>query len=103
MTLFSISIFNISLLVTESNERLQSHLKERMNSIEEKNCLTQDLEKTRKIIEELQHEKVEYRSNKANFYYNNEQLKNKYDYKLKYVIKVLVFNIWEYFNPKINF
>lgn len=42
----------------ESNERLQSHLKERMNSIEEKNCLTQDLEKTRKIIEELQMEKV---------------------------------------------
>lgn len=46
-------------LLSESNERLQSHLKERMNSIEEKNCLTQDLEKTRKIIEELQHEKTE--------------------------------------------
>ena len=29
-----------------------------MNSIEEKNCLTQDLEKARKIIEELQMEKV---------------------------------------------
>ncbi|KAK7605510.1 hypothetical protein V9T40_007368 [Parthenolecanium corni] len=46
-------------LLSESNERLQSHLKERMNSIEEKNCLTQDLEKTRKIIEELQMEKNE--------------------------------------------
>ncbi|XKL62369.1 hypothetical protein PGB90_002202 [Kerria lacca] len=45
-------------LLSESNERLQSHLKERMNSIEEKNCLTQDLEKTRKIIEELQMEKT---------------------------------------------
>ncbi|XP_065221933.1 liprin-alpha-1-like isoform X3 [Planococcus citri] len=46
-------------LLSESNERLQSHLKERMNSIEEKNCLTQDLEKARKIIEELQIEKNE--------------------------------------------
>ena len=54
----------------ESNERLQSHLKERMNSIEEKNCLTQDLEKTRKIIDELQLEKVsEARSHFLFWYY----------------------------------
>lgn len=42
----------------ESNERLQVHLKERMHALEEKNALTQELEKTRKIMEEQQCEKV---------------------------------------------
>lgn len=42
----------------ESNERLQVHLKERMHALEEKNMLTQDLEKCRKLVEELQTEKV---------------------------------------------
>lgn len=34
------------------------HLKERMHALEEKNALTQELEKTRKIMEDLQGEKV---------------------------------------------
>lgn len=43
----------------ESNERLQVHLKERMHALEEKNGLTQELEKTRKIAEDLQNEKTD--------------------------------------------
>jgi len=46
------------LLLPESNERLQVHLKERMHALEEKNALTQELEKTRKVAEDLQGEKV---------------------------------------------
>lgn len=46
------------MLLLESNERLQVHLKERMHALEEKNALTQELEKTRKVAEDLQGEKV---------------------------------------------
>ncbi|KAJ8686176.1 hypothetical protein QAD02_021970, partial [Eretmocerus hayati] len=46
-------------LLSESNERLQVHLKERMHALEEKNALTQELEKMRKLAEDLQNEKAE--------------------------------------------
>lgn len=35
------------------------HLKERMHALEEKNALTQELEKTRKLAEDLQNEKTD--------------------------------------------
>ncbi|XP_044740586.1 liprin-alpha-1 isoform X2 [Chrysoperla carnea] len=44
-------------LLSESNDRLQVHLKERMHALEEKNSLTQELDKTRKVMEDLQMEK----------------------------------------------
>uniref|UniRef100_A0A8C8J154 SAM domain-containing protein n=1 Tax=Oncorhynchus tshawytscha TaxID=74940 RepID=A0A8C8J154_ONCTS len=45
-------------LLTESNERLQLHLKERMAALEEKNVLIQDSEGYRKQYEDSIHEKV---------------------------------------------
>ncbi|KAK7098725.1 hypothetical protein V1264_002964 [Littorina saxatilis] len=44
-------------LLSESNERLQLHLKERMAALEEKNNLSQELEKVRKMLDEIQQEK----------------------------------------------
>lgn len=46
-------------LLSESNDRLQVHLKERMHALDEKNMLQQELEKARKIAEELHHDKGE--------------------------------------------
>ncbi|XP_078021403.1 liprin-alpha-2 isoform X4 [Epinephelus lanceolatus] len=45
-------------LLTESNERLQLHLKERMAALEEKNLLIQDSEGYRKQYEDSLHEKT---------------------------------------------
>uniref|UniRef100_G1NPL2 Liprin-alpha CC2 domain-containing protein n=1 Tax=Meleagris gallopavo TaxID=9103 RepID=G1NPL2_MELGA len=45
-------------LLTESNERLQLHLKERMAALEEKNVLIQESESFRKNLEESLHDKV---------------------------------------------
>ncbi|XP_012935306.1 liprin-alpha-1 [Aplysia californica] len=44
-------------LLTESNERLQLHLKERMTALEEKNQLTAELQRITKLLEDTQQEK----------------------------------------------
>ena len=49
-------------LLSESNERLQVHLKERMHSLEEKNQLSNELERTKKKMEEAEHHKVRSRT-----------------------------------------
>lgn len=46
-------------LLSESNDRLQVHLKERMHALDEKNTLQQELEKARKIAEEMHHDKAD--------------------------------------------
>ena len=46
-------------LLQESNDRLQVHLQERMSALEEKNHLTQELEKARKCMEESLNEKAD--------------------------------------------
>ncbi|XP_024150866.1 liprin-alpha-1 isoform X5 [Oryzias melastigma] len=44
-------------LLSESNERLQLHLKERMSALEDKNALIRELDHMKKLIEESHHEK----------------------------------------------
>ena len=44
--------------ISESNERLQVHLKERMHSLEEKNHLSNELERTKKKMEDSSSQKV---------------------------------------------
>ena len=50
----------MNLLLSESNERLQVHLKERMHSLEEKNHLSNELERCKKKAEEASEAKVRY-------------------------------------------
>lgn len=51
-------------LLAESNERLQTQLRERMQALEEKNHLMQESEKLKKQLEETQNDRVKKNHNK---------------------------------------
>lgn len=62
-TNLTLELFNLpSPFYSESNERLQSHLKERMHSLEEKNHLSNELERLKKKIEETEQNKARLQS-----------------------------------------
>jgi predicted nucleic acid-binding Zn-ribbon protein len=74
----------IDKLLNESNERLQMHVKERMQSIDEKNQLQQECDKVRKLIEELE-------SDKSRMHVDIERLKADIDYWSSSAVKTQKF------------
>ncbi|XP_066492684.1 liprin-alpha-1 isoform X2 [Tiliqua scincoides] len=62
-------------LLSESNERLQLHLKERMAALEDKNALVREVEKAKKQVDELQNEKDQLVLNIETMRSENEQMR----------------------------
>lgn len=64
----------MSQTIHASVPRLQVHLKERMHSLDEKNALTQELDKTRKYADELLAEKQDILKELAKWRMETEQV-----------------------------
>uniref|UniRef100_A0A8C5PXS7 PTPRF interacting protein alpha 1 n=1 Tax=Leptobrachium leishanense TaxID=445787 RepID=A0A8C5PXS7_9ANUR len=62
-------------LLSESNERLQLHLKERMAALEDKNSLIREVDSAKKLIEEIQHEKEQLLLEIENLRSESEQVR----------------------------
>ncbi|XP_062973450.1 liprin-alpha-1 isoform X2 [Elgaria multicarinata webbii] len=62
-------------LLSESNERLQLHLKERMAALEDKNALLREIEIAKKQVDELQNEKDQLVLNIETMRTENDQMR----------------------------
>ncbi|NXO90939.1 LIPA1 protein, partial [Certhia brachydactyla] len=92
-------------LLSESNERLQLHLKERMAALEDKNSLLREIENAKKQIEELQHEKDQLALNVDALRAENDQVRLRaaslhHSYKIQFygaykAILILLKNNWQ--------
>merc|ERR1719264_2048080 len=63
-------------LLTESNERLQVHLKERMHALEEKNQLSNEVQRMRKSLEDIGNQKARHLEEIAALRIEVKQLRN---------------------------
>ncbi|NXV06300.1 LIPA1 protein, partial [Cettia cetti] len=86
-------------LLSESNERLQLHLKERMAALEDKNSLLQEIENAKKQIEELQHEKDQLVLNVDALRAENDQVRlrsTSIHHRASKAIFILLKNNWQW-------
>ena len=78
----------IDKLLSESNERLQLNLRERMHAIDEKNSLQQELDQTRKELETIKIEKSEILNELSKYRLECETLKRKlFEQEISYSIQ----------------